>query len=723
MPRLALSDDLVDDLPSLQRPVQKELAETIRVFRSLTVPQLHASKGIHLEKLEKARDPRIRTIRVTKFYRGVLLAPDDGSDLYTLLRVAPHDDAINWARKRAYSVNSATGGLEVRNVEALEQIETFFEVKAQTTPARLFDQHSDTALLDLGIDEQVLRLARVCVTDKDLAVMSPPVMPDDQFAVLQLLAEGNSPEEVWELVIAPRGQTVRSAEERREVTLSEAILNTSHHMVEVTGPDELERILTEDLTRWRVFLHPAQRRYAYHPGFNGPAQVTGGPGTGKTVVALHRVRHLLRTGGEGDRILLTTFTNAMAASLRDSLALLLGERDARLLDRVEVTTVDSLASRVVREARGKTPKPLVAGAEKSAWKRALNGEDVPWSEQFLAQEFRHVVLAQGLRTPEEYLRCRRLGRGTPVGRVQRARLWRIMERFTADAASRGTATYTQICDQAARILADTGPRYRHVVVDEAQDLHPAQWRVLRACVAEASDDLFVVGDPHQRIYDSRVSLRSLGIDVRGRAARLRLNYRSTEEILRWSASLLEGQEVGLLGEDDEEDGARDSLRGYRSELHGRVPAAHGYGSQDEELRGLVEQVRRWIDEDGVKPAEVAVCARFNTVVDAVIARLRREGIAAVAVKDDPGPAVSGVRVATMHAMKGLEFRCVAVAGVNAGVLPFAPQVTPAEVDPVQHRSDLLAEHCLLFVACTRAREALSISWHGERSPLLDPIVG
>ncbi|MER7107790.1 hypothetical protein [Streptomyces sp. NPDC000229] len=114
------------------------------------------------------------------------------------------------------------------------------------------------------------------------------------------------------------------------------------------------------------------------------------------------------------------------------------------------------------------------------------------------------------------------------------------------------------------------------------------------------------------------------------------------------------------------------------------------------------QVRSWIDDDGVVPPDIAVCARFNTLVDAVIARLRREGIPAVAVKDAVGPAVSGVRVATMHAMKGLEFRCVAAVGVTAGVLPFPPQITPVEVDPLQHRSDMLAEHCLLFVACTRA---------------------
>lgn len=723
MPRLALSDDFVADLISLQRPVQKEVNDAIQMFRSLTVPQLHASKGMHLEKLEGARDPRIRTIRITRFYRGVLLAPDDGSGLYTLLRVAAHDEAINWACKRAYSVNGATGGLEVRNVEALEQMETYFETKAVETPARLFARHSDTVLRDLGIDEQVLRLARVCVTADDLTVMAPPMMPADQYEVLEYLAADYSPEDVWEQLIAPRGQTVRTAEDRPAVTLSEAILNTPNRIVEVTGPGELERILTEDFTRWRVFLHPAQRRYAYHPGFNGPAQVTGGPGTGKTVVALHRVRHLLRTGREGDRILVTTFTNAMAAALRDSLALLLGDADAHLLDRVDVTTVDSLAARVIREARGSSPKPLTAAAEKSAWTRAAAREDLPWSERFLSQEFRSVVLAQGLQTPEEYLRCMRRGRGTQVGRVQRARLWRVMERFMGDLASRDSATYTMLCDQAARILAEKGPSYRHVVVDEAQDLHPAQWRVLRACVAEQADDLFLVGDPHQRIYDSRVSLGSLGINVRGRTSRLRVNYRSTEEILGWSASLLDGQPVGRLGEDDDDEGGLDSLRGYRSELHGRVPVARGHATQDDELRALVEQIRIWVDKDGVKPSEVAVCARFNTLVDAVITRLRREGVPAVAVKDDPGPGVSGVRVATMHGMKGLEFRCVAVVGVTSSVLPFAPQVTPADEDAVQHRADLLAEHCLLFVACTRARDALAISWSGERSRLLDPVAG
>jgi hypothetical protein len=721
MPRLAISEEFFEEYDRLEKHVRAGVRDAIRIFQQLSVAQLHSGKGLHLEQLQHARDGRIRTIRITKSYRGVVLAPDDGSDTFLLIKVAQHDDAIDWACKRAYSVNRATGALEVRNVTALEHMEPFFETKAQQAPARLFADHSDTTLRDLGIDDQTLRLVRLCVDRDDLRLVAPPLMPADQHEVLEYLAEGFPPKEVWEQLITERRPAAAPGGEQAVGGIAEAIRNTPSRIVEVTGADELDRVLADDFARWRVFLHPAQRRVAYHPVYSGAAQVTGGPGTGKTVAALHRVRHLLRTDRESDgRILLTTFTNAMADALRQNLALLLGDADKGLLSRVDVTTVDALASRVIREARGIAPKGLSTAAERTNWAKIRTRHGLAWSEQFLAQELRHVVLAQDLRSPEEYLRCVRRGRGTPVGPVQRAQLWRAMEDFTAAVSARGMATYPQICAQAVDVLREQGPRYRHVVVDEAQDLHPAQWRVLRACVAPGADDLFLVGDPHQRIYDSRVSLRSLGIAVTGRSTRLRINYRSTEEILTWAASLLDGQRIERLGEDGE-DGDPDSLTGYRSELHGRRPSARGWRTQDEELAALATQVRSWIDDDGVVPSDIAVCARFNTLVDAVIARLRREGIPAVAVKDAVGPAVSGVRVASMHAMKGLEFRCVAVVGVTAGVLPFPPQVTPVEIDPLQHRSDMLAEHCLLFVACTRARDALAVSWNGERSALLDPV--
>jgi superfamily I DNA/RNA helicase len=72
----------------------------------------------------------------------------------------------------------------------------------------------------------------------------------------------------------------------------------------------------------------------------------------------------------------------------------------------------------------------------------------------------------------------------------------------------------------------------------------------------------------------------------------------------------------------------------------------------------------------------------------------------------------------MHSFKGLEFRCVAVVGVNDGALPFPKAVTPVEADRLQHDTDLMSERCLLFVACTRARDSLHVSWTGQPSSFL-----
>lgn len=77
-----------------------------------------------------------------------------------------------------------------------------------------------------------------------------------------------------------------------------------------------------------------------------------------------------------------------------------------------------------------------------------------------------------------------------------------------------------------------------------------------------------------------------------------------------------------------------------------------------------------------------------------------------------------MRVGTMHSFKGLEFRCVAVIDVSVGALPFPRALTLVDVDRLQHETDLMSERCLLFVACTRARHFLYVSWSGRPSPFL-----
>ncbi|MEU6024817.1 UvrD-helicase domain-containing protein [Micromonospora sp. NPDC047134] len=712
MPQLAFANSFWQSYDVLEKPVKAGVRKAMEKFQQLTVAGLHADKGLHLESVNNARDPRMRTIRITDFWRGVVLAPDDGSDTFLLIKVVPHDDAYTWAAKRLYTVNSATRALEVRNVVAIEQLTPALEQAAAQAPRLLFAKHSDTVLRDLGIDDQVLRAVRTIVDKSQLEAFGT-LLPEDQFEVLQYLAEGFSPDEVYRDLVTARRPADATPEPSESLEL--AIANTASRITLVTSPDELAEILDKPFAAWRVFLHPSQRRVAYRVSYTGPAQVTGGPGTGKTVAALHRVKHLLSRTPEG-RVLLTTYTNALAANLRENLALLLG--DEQQLSRVEVTTVNAVANRTVRALAGRVPTPIGDLDERQVWRRVCRKLTLPFTEQFLAQEFRHVILAQDVRDREAYRAASRRGRGTALGTRQRDRVWDAVELFQKELSAAGSATHLQVCARAADLLGEadlTEYGYRHVVVDEAQDLHPAQWRVLRAVVSPGPDDLFITGDPHQRIYDSRVSLAALGISVTGRSSRLRINYRSTEEILSWSTTVLVGSRVEDLGGEGE-----DSLTGYRSLLHGKRPTAQGHPSSQAEIAALIKRVGEWLDQ-GIGPSEIAVCARFNTTLSSVQSELDAAGIPSIRVRDQPGAEVDGVRLATMHAMKGLEFRCVAIVGVTAKAVPFAKEVTPPEVDPVQHDNDLLRERCLLFVASTRAREALHVSWSGQPSPFLSSV--
>ena len=114
-------------------------------------------------------------------------------------------------------------------------------------------------------------------------------------------------------------------------------------------------------------------------------------------------------------------------------------------------------------------------------------------------------------------------------------------------------------------------------------------------------------------------------------------------------------------------------------------------------------------------------ARTNSFADQAAQALGAAGVTAHLLHR-PGNGERRVDVGTMHRIKGLEYRCIAVGGACAWNLPLKVPVTPEEVDPVEHASDGQKERSLLYVACTRAREGLAVSWHGRPSPFLEPLL-
>lgn len=268
MATLGIHKDFLLEFAKLEKPVQKRVHEVFDKFRK------HRHAGLHLEKLEKSRDPRIRTIRINQFMRGVVLAPEVG-DSFLLLKVMPHDDAIAWAVKHRATVNSATHGIELRDDVALERATAGIDALPGDRPGaaddtrRLFGGVADKDLIRLGIDADLLPLVRHLGTEVHLDALHK-VLPEQQYDVLAGLAAGMTPEDVWREVVAiqleqrsaaPREtrapRTESSAAPVEQDEFSAAMARSQGRIALVSGPDELTDILSRPFDAWRIFLHPA----------------------------------------------------------------------------------------------------------------------------------------------------------------------------------------------------------------------------------------------------------------------------------------------------------------------------------------------------------------------------------------------------------------------------------------------------------------------------------
>ena len=330
---------------------------------------------------------------------------------------------------------------------------------------------------------------------------------------------------------------------------------------------------------WRVFLHPTQRRLVERH-WNGPVRVLGGAGTGKTVAAMHRARWLARNLPEG-RILFTTFARNLATDIESNLRSICSPEE---MNRIEVTNLDRW---VVRFLRGKRYEFQVEfGRNREAWQQALDLKppELDLSDSFYEDEWEQVIEAKGVVSEQEYRHVSRVGRGTRLGRGARVRVWPVFEEYRAQLAERGLKEVDDAYRDAAALLGEdgAGSGYAAVVVDEAQDMGAQAFSLIRAIAPTASNDLFIAGDGHQRIYGrNRVVMGRCGIDIRGRSRKLRLNYRTTEETRRWAANLLAGSDI------DDLDGGSDDNKGIRSLTCGPEPVLERFDTREEQIEFLM----------------------------------------------------------------------------------------------------------------------------------------
>ena len=696
--RMAMSSDFLAAFAKL--PSQQQ-----RLVRAMIARFERDSTGLDYEKIAGAKDPNMRSLRIDGGYRAVVLKPAAGN-VHILLWADKHDDAYQWATRHACSINAETGALQVYQPQQVA--EEAAETPRTDTPG-IFGQLKHRELLRLGVPAAMAAEVLEIQDEAALEEMAPR-LPVEAYEALFLYMAG----ETYEQIILER-ETPPEPVDTTDFATALRRDETRSRFVVIDDDRELEEMFSAPLERWRVFLHPSQRRLVERH-WNGPVRVLGGAGTGKTVVAMHRARWLARNLPEGERILFTTFTRNLAADIENNLRAICTPEEMK---RIEVVNLDRWVQRFLRGRRYRFR--LTFDRDGDAWRAAMARKPggLELSDRFYNDEWEQVIQANGVTTRDEYLRVARTGRGVRLNRVARAEIWPVFEEYRAQLAERGV-TEVPDCYRLARALleqdrsgADAAPsalegRFTSVVVDEAQDMVAQAWRLIRSIVPSGRNDLFIVGDAHQRIYSRhRVVLGRCGIDIRGRARKLRLNYRTTEETRRWASDLLDRCSI------DDLDGGSDSNRGTRSVAHGPEPRLEFFDARDEQAAWLVGFLKEML-EQGESLRGICVVARTRHERNVIADELTGADLPVEVLEaDSPDESSAGVRLATMHRVKGLEFDRMVIASVNENIVPLAAAF-PDNSGP-GHTAAEIAERALLHVAATRAKKELILLSFGEPS--------
>ena len=281
-----------------------------------------AHPGLSLHRVTGAKDPGFWSARVNLDLRIILHRAGEN---VVLCYVDSHDDAYRWAERRRLETHPTTGAAQLVELrEVVQEVVVPVYVEAEQSPAKSFPfvRVPDEQLLGYGVPEEWLDDVRSSTEDSVLDLAEH--LPAEAAEALLELAVGGSPRP--SLPVAAGGDPFSHPDAMRRFRV-------------MNNVGELAAALEYPWEKWTVFLHPDQSGIVER-NYNGPARVSGSAGTGKTVVALHRVAHLAKTNPDA-HVLLTTFSDALANQLQIKLRVLMSS-DTEAADRVVAQSLDAV---------------------------------------------------------------------------------------------------------------------------------------------------------------------------------------------------------------------------------------------------------------------------------------------------------------------------------------------------------------------------------------------
>ncbi|MEU6561986.1 UvrD-helicase domain-containing protein [Nocardia nova] len=459
--------------------------------------------------------------------------------------------------------------------------------------------------------------------------------------------------------------------------------------------DARTKALTRPFSEWMTFLDPEQLDLV-HRNYNGPARFSGPAGTGKTVVALHRMASLAKhTPG---RLLFTSFVKTLPTYHRSSFLQLAPHAE----DRAEFIGLHRWTMRFLHD-RAITIRNPDVGAINNAFSRAWlrSGRDaladIEPSPSYWEDEIHRVIKGRGITDLDDYKGIERTGRNRiTLDGSRRELVWnKLFEPYQNNLHERGLSDFNDAITEAISALQSQplDDPYGLVVVDEVQDFTLLELKLVHHIAGGTPNaPLLLVGDGQQQVYPGGWRLSDAGIPIVGRGAILRTNYRNRKAVHEYA------KRIDATNTVDDLDGAPGFvLRDTDVVLTGGTAISETFPHREAETR-LIQAIRA----SGLPWADIAVITATNNQSDRFRNALRRTDIPTLPLDQFDGTHHDAVKVGTVHRAKGMDFPAV----FHIAEAPAAPDAKLT--DGEKEWAELTNRQTM--VALTRARDYIWVGF-------------
>jgi len=686
--KLYLYEKFMDAFILLPKGIQKKTMEFMEKFK-----QNPKSMAINLEKIKDFRDENLRSARIDQAYRAIIHVSKT-DEVYHLLWAAHHDDSYAWAKNKVFEWNSNTQSYQIFDVADEFINNTVVEAKGP------FQEYSDQQFEQIGVPAVLLPSVRA-VTDSENLKLIEKYLPQEVYERLFFLIEGISIDEI--IADVEDGKAI--------VAVAQAdTVNNKRYFFEITD-ENLETIFSSDFHKWKIFLHPSQLKIVNALN-KGSVKVTGLAGTGKTVCALHRAKFITDNFSVSSNkpLLFTTFTKSLVTTLKESLNEL-GVNETL----VEVKHIHGLAVDLAKKHKLITEKAKILEFSDheykiKMWEDILDSTISHFDADFFSSEYTEILVQNNIKTEEEYLKVSRVGRSQKLGRKDRIEIWKIFDAYNQKKKAENYFELGEVLNLLNEYFTkEKNKPYSFIIADEIQDFSNVELRLIRSMTDEQDNDVFLVGDPYQKIYFRKINFSRSGINVRGnRSKQLKINYRTTDEIRQLAITTVKGIDY------DNFDGEKESAKGYISLTHGEKPIYSMFEKESEEFEFIRSKIEDFVSNTpGISFNNFCIVCRTKSALSDIKKFIHNAKIPYYDVTTSTGNA-TGVHLSTFHNVKGLEYKVVFLFGVNSKSVPLRP-VNFYQWDQAKQFEFDTMEKSLLYVAMTRAIQQLFITGTGKRS--------